>query len=212
MLRFDNESIQPLMKIEEKTFIDQILSMIEGVDMVIVEDYNKGMLNKDIVGKTISKCNELKVPCIVDAKRRNFLDYKGATLFKTHFKIFRDELKFDLQEPIKEDLDDIVDEFRTGYQHENVMITLSGHGIYVNGSDESDMFEAHARRIADIGGAGDAVISVTGLCLALGLPLSVIAQFANVAGGLVCEYPGVVPVKRDKLLETLRGMDVRDAD
>lgn len=208
MLRFDSESIESLNKLEQKTFIDQIASLVEGVDVVIFEDYDKGMLNQDVIHKTIELTDKLNIPSIVDAKRRNFLNYKGATLFKTHFKILKDELKFDLQEPIQEDLDDIVDEFRTAYQHNKVMITLSEYGMYLNSSDDSHMFGAHARRISDIGGAGDAVISTSGLSLALGLPISLIAQLANLAGGLVCEHPGVVPLKKDDLIEAAKVIDM----
>lgn len=207
MLRFDSESVQPLNNIERNTFLDQILSLLEGVDVIVFEDYNKGTLDSVTIHKTIEAANKLGIPTIVDAKRRNSLEYRGATLFKTHFNILKAELKFDLEQPVKEDIDHIVNEFRQDHDHAMVMVTLSNKGIYINDgkTSTSEMLEAHERRIADIGGAGDAVISVTSLCLALKAPIATMAEMANIAGGLVCEYPGVVPVQKDKLFEAVKG-------
>ena len=60
---------------------------------------------------------------------------------------------------------------------------------------------AHVRNISDVSGAGDTVISVASLCLALNTNRTLMASLANLAGGLVCEEVGVVPINKERLLE-----------
>jgi bifunctional ADP-heptose synthase (sugar kinase/adenylyltransferase) len=80
------------------------------------------------------------------------------------------------------------------------MITLSENGVFIDDESTQFILPAHRRNVADVSGAGDTVISVAALTLALGLSLEIIAELSNLAGGLVCEQPGVVPVNKKQLL------------
>lgn len=81
------------------------------------------------------------------------------------------------------------------------MLTLGEHGIYIQSEDEHLHVPAHIRKIADVSGAGDTVISIAALCLAAKTSLATLAELSNLAGGLVCEYSGVVPIDKMQLLE-----------
>ena len=72
--------------------------------------------------------------------------------------------------------------------------TLSEHGAYIHRNGEAHHIPAHRRKIVDVSGAGDTVIAVAALALAQDLSPERIAQLANLAGGLVCEEVGVVPI------------------
>ena len=78
--------------------------------------------------------------------------------------------------------------------------TLSEYGVYICDENKGYKEDAHLRSIADVSGAGDTVIAVATLCLALQLPMETIAQVSNIAGGLVCEKVGVVPIEKNELL------------
>jgi len=80
-----------------------------------------------------------------------------------------------------------------------VLNTLSEKGVYIKWKDGSQIIPAHLRNIADVSGAGDTVISVAALCLALGIEAPDMAAIANLAGGLVCEEVGVVPIDKIRL-------------
>ena len=86
-----------------------------------------------------------------------------------------------------------------------ILSTLSERGVIIlwkeDGSTSHKMIPAHLRNIADVSGAGDTVISVASLCLALKLNPVEIAVLSNLAGGLVCEQVGVVPINKQRLLE-----------
>lgn len=65
---------------------------------------------------------------------------------------------------------------------------------------------AHMRMISDVSGAGDTVISLASLCLAMNRSPNEIAYISNLAGGLVCEEVGVVPINKEKLLKEVMGL------
>jgi bifunctional ADP-heptose synthase (sugar kinase/adenylyltransferase) len=81
------------------------------------------------------------------------------------------------------------------------MVTLSEHGVFIKDNENQAYFPAHLRTISDVSGAGDTVISVATLCLLVGMSNEMIAQVSNIAGGLVCEKSGVVPIDKQLLLE-----------
>ena len=85
-----------------------------------------------------------------------------------------------------------------------IFITLSENGVFIAdyGLKQNNMviIPAHKRSISDVSGAGDTVISVASLCLALKLPFKTVAEISNLAGGLVCEQVGVVPINKQLLL------------
>ena len=69
-----------------------------------------------------------------------------------------------------------------------------------DGKAETHFIAAHKRNIADVSGAGDTVISLATLCLATDCDVAEIAAISNLAGGLVCEEVGVVPIDAGRLL------------
>ncbi|MGI9192703.1 MAG: PfkB family carbohydrate kinase, partial [Chitinophagaceae bacterium] len=84
-------------------------------------------------------------------------------------------------------------------QHKISLFTLSEHGMFAHDTKKSWQVPAHVRAIADVSGAGDTVISVFTLFYALSGNVLLSLQAANLAGGLVCEKPGVVPIDRKEL-------------
>ena len=81
------------------------------------------------------------------------------------------------------------------------MTTLSDDGILIVNEQDQHHQPAHLRNILDVSGAGDSVLSVAALCVALKLPNPTIAGLANLAGGLVCEKIGVVPIDKAQLFD-----------
>jgi len=137
---------------------------------------------------------------------KNFLQYKGATLFKPNLKELREGLSRDINSNDIRSLEEAASQLHQLLDIEIIMTTLSEKGVFISrlekgGKFSRDIIPAHIRNISDVSGAGDTVISVAALCLASGLDPSEIAALANLAGGLVCEEVGVVPVSREKLLK-----------
>jgi len=202
ILRVDHETENPLDPLEEKTLINHIQQLIDQCHVVIFEDYDKGALNERVISAAIEHARSKGIPTAVDPKRKNFLHYKGATLFKPNLKELREGLKQEDIDPGKvASVARATAALRQVLQPTVAMITLSDKGIYIENQAEQHHLPAHIRKISDVSGAGDTVISIAAMCLALDLPLQLTAALANLGGGLVCEHLGVVPVNKEQLLQ-----------
>jgi len=200
MLRVDTETTKPLSDLERKSLTQQIRELASEVDVVVFEDYDKGTLSKEVIEDTITFCNEHRIPTVVDPKKRNFLYYQGATLFKPNLKELREGLKVEAEPGNREQLQAAVGKLRQKMDFHYALVTLSEHGVYIQGPEQHHFIPAHVRRIADVSGAGDTVVSIAALLLALGMPAETIGCISNLGGGLVCEHIGVVPIDKAVLL------------
>lgn len=200
MLRVDDEMSDDLFVEEEHAFIDKVLRylQIEKPQVLIFEDYNKGVLKENVIQRIITHCRELGIVTAVDPKNKNFLAYKGVTLFKPNLKEVREGLKIALEKTDQPYLDIVHDELQNTLKHSITLITLSDKGVYCS-DGKSRIVPAHVRNIADVSGAGDTVIAVASLFYTLSKDVRLMAQAANLAGGLVCEEVGVVPINKDRL-------------
>jgi len=200
LLRVDSESDREMSSIEQKAMLAHIKKLLPEVDVIIFEDYDKGVLNKEVISFTITEANKLGVPTVVDPKKRNFLEYKGATLFKPNLKELSEGMKLEVDPTSIDSISAASNALQAALNCQMVMVTLSEHGVYIKDNDESHLIPAHIRQISDVSGAGDTVISVVACALAAGLAPQKTAALSNLAGGLVCEHVGVVPINKDDLI------------
>ena len=201
--RIDEESTAPLSITEENSLIDRISELLSSqkIDVIIFEDYNKGVLTPRVIEKVISLAEKKNIPTTVDPKKDNFFAYKKATLFKPNLKELREGLKIEFDKRDVKALQNAESEMRNQLQNSISLITLSELGVFYSAAGDTGIIPAHPRDITDVSGAGDTVISVASLCLALGTEVAFLAALSNLAGGLVCERVGVVPVDRELLLQ-----------
>ncbi len=199
LLRIDRETTKPLGKKDKKHLYTRIEELIPEVDVVIFEDYDKGVLDKRLIKSIIALAKMHDKPTAVDPKKVNFMSYEGVTLFKPNLKEIREGLKLDLHKNDETGISDAAKLLRKKLNIEKVFITRSEHGVYILSDHTEHFIPAHIRSISDVSGAGDTVISTASLCLALGMSDHFIAELSNLAGGLVCEHLGVVSVDRDQL-------------
>lgn len=207
VVRVDEEDTQDLAPADQQALIERVTATITArkPGAIILEDYNKGVLTAQTINAVIATAHQAGIPVAVDPKLKNFLAFKGVTLFKPNLKELREGLKVDVQASDIASVRSAVRSLEEKLGNAATMVTLSEHGIYAHEGENEHHFAAHRRKIADVSGAGDTVIAVATLALAQGLGLDHIASLANLAGGLVCEEVGVVPIN----LERLRSEAVR---
>ena len=201
LLRIDKETTENLCFTDKSHLLQKIDSYISKADVIIFEDYDKGVLCKDLINTVVAEAKAMRVPVVVDPKKKNFLHYKNVNLFKPNLKEIKEGLKIDFNVNHSEELEGAVKKLLNELNADSVMITLSEKGVYIDNQNEKHQIEAHIRRISDVSGAGDTVISIAALCLALKLPLAFIAELSNLGGGLVCEHLGVVPINKKELFK-----------
>lgn len=200
LLRIDKETTKPLNKKDKASLLIKIEQLMPEADVVIFEDYDKGVLDKKSIKAIIELAQKRGIPTAVDPKKRNFMSYENVTLFKPNLKEIKEGLKLDFSNDDEIAISEASQMLRRKMAVDKVFITRSEYGVYISSNQHQHFVPAHVRSISDVSGAGDTVISTASLCLALGLQDKFIAELSNLAGGLVCEHLGVVSIDKTELL------------
>jgi rfaE bifunctional protein kinase chain/domain len=202
MLRFDAEITDDLNKEEESALLKQISNFIEHEDpnILIFEDYNKGVLTEKVIEEAIALCRASGVITAVDPKRKNFFNYKNVDIFKPNMKEVQEGLNLMFETSDIYQLRNIHEQLQKQLQHKVSLITLSEKGIFYQQLQNAAIIPSHLRNVADVSGAGDTVIAVAAMVYAATKNAHLMAEIANIAGGLVCEEVGTAVVDREKLL------------
>lgn len=200
LLRIDTEQDTPLSEQESATLFEALVAS-ERPDVIVFQDYDKGVLSENLIQNIVAFAQKEQIPTVTDPKKRNFLHYKGVTLFKPNLKELSEGLGRNLTTASIPELTEAISIFKQKMQIDGIFLTLSERGVLIDFQGEAHHIPAHLRKISDVSGAGDTVVSIAACAVALGLPPRTLAQLANLGGGLVCEELGVVPINKTKLLE-----------
>nr|WP_294903753.1 PfkB family carbohydrate kinase [uncultured Lacibacter sp.] len=203
MMRLDKEVATDLGYEDENRLILALQTYIaqDKPDVVIFEDYNKGVLTELVIEKAIALCKHHGITTTVDPKRKNFFAYKSVDVFKPNLKEVKDALNLMVETVNEESLGHIHEELKEQLQHHISFITLSEKGVFYQNEQTAAVIPSHLRSIADVSGAGDTVIAVASLVYAATKDVALMAEVANIAGGLVCEEVGTAAIKRERLLQ-----------
>lgn len=203
MMRLDAEISKDLSLEDEIEFINKVEKYIveEKPHVIVLEDYNKGVLTQRVIETVIALCKKHKVLTTVDPKRKNFFSYSGVDIFKPNLKEVKEGLNLLVEDVTLESLKEIHELLKEKLHHEISFITLSEKGVFYQSDNQAKLIPSHIRNIADVSGAGDTVIAVASLVYAATKDLQLMAEIANIAGGLVCEEVGTVAIRKDLLLD-----------
>lgn len=200
IVRVDHEQCDPVDDEVTKALETKILENIESCDALIIEDYDKGVMTP----KLIQVCVELAergVIVAVDPKKRHFMDYAGVTIFKPNFKEFEEGLN----RKFKDDPSflEVAQAFRQEQNIKYLVVTKGAQGMYLFDEDGTQHFEARAREVFDVSGAGDTVITVLTLAYACGLDMITATAWARSAASVVCGKLGTSTLTEAELMESL---------
>ena len=202
IVRIDKEDKQKISKEIEEEIISSLKSNIKSIDGIILEDYNKGVLSSTLIEDIITLANENNKVVTVDPKFDNFFSYKNVTVFKPNLKETEDAFGAKLNS--KKDIEDIGFKLLEKIKSKYLLLTLGADGMAVFEKDKGSKFiPTKARKVLDVSGAGDTVISTLTLSLLSGASIYEATCLANYAGGLVCEEAGVVPIEFENLFNHL---------
>ena len=201
VLRVDREERKEMIGEYQEAFLAIYYTQLEQCDAIILQDYDKGFLSRNLIRKIIRRANQLRIPVLVDPKFQHFLDFAGCTLFKPNLRELMHGLNVRLNDDTLSDVRKAILRLREKMPHRYSLVTMGAKGMLVLEKEGWQYLPAKERRIADVSGAGDTVIAVLGMGLAAGIDMLPTAQIANLAGGLVCEEVGVVPIRPERLVK-----------
>ncbi len=198
--RVDREKISPIEKGVQQRMLNYIESVIDQVDSLILQDYNKGVLVPELVERIINLANQHGKIITVDPKFNNFFQYHNVTVFKPNKKETEEALALRLQ--TEEEVENAGRILLDKLNARAVLITLGQTGMALFEKNKGSTFMGtHAREVADVSGAGDTVIATLTFALTGRATISEAMMIANIAAGVVCGEVGVVPIASDQILE-----------
>lgn len=202
MMRLDAEITTPIHSDIEAALLQKFTACLDAKnpDVVIFEDYDKGVLTPTFIKAAIAICMESNIVMSVDPKKNNFLAYKGVTLFKPNLKEVKEGLQVPIAAVTLDNLRAVHAALQTHLAHQISLITLSEKGMFYDTGDTAKIIPTHVRSIADVSGAGDTVIAVASLVYAASKNIELATEMANIAGGLVCEEVGTAAINKTRLL------------
>ncbi len=205
MLRVDWEASRPLSSATEAELLDGIVARVAKAGAVILSDYGKGVLTKELIGRVVDIAREAEVPVLVDPKGTDYSRYLGASLVTPNKKEAEEALGRSL--PDLEALPEAADELMRIAGLDAAVITLGADGIYFRAEgalgDMEGRVPAMARAVFDVTGAGDTVIALLALGLAAKLSLAEAVGLANHAASIVVGRRGTATVTRQELRAAL---------
>lgn len=206
VLRVDSEVKQDLSKDLSKRILNFIKKNLRSFEAVILQDYNKGVLSKEVIVSIIEMCKKNNKPVYVDPKFYNFFEYKDVTVFKPNRKEVGDILgmKLDGEESVNEAGRKLIGKLNCEY----LVLTRGEKGMMLFDKEKDKTvvlnIPTRARKVADVSGAGDTVISTIAVMLAGGANIIEAVMLANQAAGIVCEEVGIIPIYKQALLDSYK--------
>jgi ADP-heptose synthase, bifunctional sugar kinase/adenylyltransferase len=197
LIRLDEEKRY----IVNRTVISKILKKIKNsiipIDGIIIQDYDKGLINDNLVSKISSYASENNILIYVDPKKNIFPSYFNVRLFKPNlieFNNFVGEYK---------NFEDSANKMILENNYQILLVTKGSGGMSLFFKSEHIKIPVNIRQVHDVSGAGDTVVSTFALCDLINLEPVFSAYISNIAAGKVCEKVGVVPITRKLLLNNI---------
>ena len=192
LIRIDKESKEKLNDEVRNKLIKELETQAKNFDAVIISDYGKGVISRDVIKVFLNK----NIPVFVDPKPSNFEFYKDITIMTPNRKEAYELVKAEKDTPLEEVGKTIMEKLNL----KNLLITLGGEGMALFTEDKITKIPAKARKVFDVTGAGDTVISVLTACRVSGANWEESAILANLAGGWVVGEIGTVAIDRETLI------------
>ncbi len=198
VVRIDEEVDTPLEGMDRTRLRDAALARLAEADVLLLQDYNKGVLCADLIAELIAVARQRAVPVIVDPKYRHFFDFAGATVFKPNRRELETALGAAVDLAQRESLPEAVHRLKV----DNMLVTLGGEGMVLVSKDGTVTHIAGVtRHVYDVSGAGDTVTAWLGTALAAGATLREAAILGNYAAAIEVSKPLVATVTPDEVLQ-----------
>jgi rfaE bifunctional protein kinase chain/domain len=202
VVRFDRETKSEISSVVQRKILDIVRQNLDSLDAIIIEDYNKGVVIKGLIKELVDMAEKDKKVVTADPKFDNFFEYRGATVFKPNSKELEAAMGVKLVD------NDAVEEagktLMKRVKAKNILLTRGEKGMTLfEETGTITHIPARTRKVADVSGAGDTVISTITVALASGATVREATSLANYAGGVVCGEVGIVPIERDALVSAV---------
>lgn len=198
VVRIDHEVKEEIAEGVQAQILKVLRNELPSLDAIILEDYNKGVIVGSLIREIVALARTKGIIITVDPKFNNFFEYKNVTVFKPNRKESEEALGRRLHD--RAAVEQAGRDMLRRLDAENILLTLGEEGMSLfERSGSVTHVSTHAKKVADVSGAGDTVISTLTMCLAAGAGIQEASALANIAGGVVCGEVGIVPIDKGSL-------------
>jgi rfaE bifunctional protein kinase chain/domain len=202
VVRFDRETKNEISGTLQHRILEVVRRNIHSLDAIIIEDYNKGVIVKRLIKELVDTAEQHKKIITADPKFDNFFEYRGATVFKPNSKELEAAMGVKLVD--NDAVEEVGKVLMKRVKAKNILLTRGEKGMTLfEETGTITHIPAKTRKVADVSGAGDTVISTITVALASGATVREATSLANYAGGVVCGEVGIVPIERDTLVSAV---------
>lgn len=206
VLRIDKEVVTHISDHTLDRLVDGIEANIRDADLIILSDYNKGLITRALVEKTVALADNYQVLTLADPKSLDFSKYRSVSVLTPNKKEASLAANMDIQS--HQDLVAAGEKIMDHASLEKLLITCGKDGMVLFEKDQPVFhIESDARQVFDVSGAGDTVISLLGLGLAAGAGFRQSARIANVAAGIVVAKVGTATATIEELKLALKSLN-----
>ncbi|MGL5964951.1 MAG: bifunctional heptose 7-phosphate kinase/heptose 1-phosphate adenyltransferase, partial [Fusobacteriaceae bacterium] len=197
LLRLDWEDTSNIRTSIENHLLENIESQLDGLNAVILSDYDKGVLTPRVLKRIIEMCNEKNIIVTIDPKPKNYIHYKNATSMTPN----RKEAAECLGVSVKGNMQDIGERLKAELGLDSLLLTKSEEGMSLFKDNKVINIETYAEEVFDVTGAGDTVISLYTLALSADVDSETAAKIANTGAGVVVGKMGTSTVTGEEIVE-----------
>jgi D-beta-D-heptose 7-phosphate kinase/D-beta-D-heptose 1-phosphate adenosyltransferase len=211
LLRIDRESKQEIPARLSEHLLAEVVSQLPASDAVVFADYDKGVVNTQLIKEVVKHAQSYNIPIIADPKRDNFWHYEGVTAVTPNHK--------EAGVAVREEITDVAQLVAVGERILNrlslkaLLITRDAEGMSLfqyaaDGSLHVKHLPPRSSAVTDVTGAGDTVVAVFTLALAAGAEFHSAAVLSSLAGGIVVGKMGCATATSEELLQAIRTAQV----
>ena len=202
LFRMDEESTEPFSDEQCDKILQNYRSILKQVEVVCLQDYNKGMLSAAMCRQMIQLAKKAGKKVLVDpCLTSDYSKYVGASLITPNRNEASAAVGFEITNP--QSAAKAAEELYDMLKLEAAVITLDKEGAYLKTSTLSESVPTRPRNVYDVTGAGDMVLATLAITLAAGCDYQTAVQFANITGGIEVEKFGVATVSIEEIINEL---------
>lgn len=204
VVRIDREVRGEFPKRKIEILISNFKKSLPYADAVILSDYGKGVICKELLKTVIASCRRKKIPVVVDPKIEHFMSYRGVSCLTPNLQEAKEGIKA-LRCETEKDVRMIGIKIMKTLKPDSLIITRGEKGMTLFESDgKIKNIPTRAKEVFDVTGAGDTVIAIFTLSLAAGATFYEAAEISNYAAGVVVGKLGTATVTKDELISAIK--------
>lgn len=199
LFRMDEESTEPLASQQYERILELYNKKLPEVDIVCLQDYNKGLLDALLCKQMIESAKRHKKTVLVDpSPTSDYSKYIGATAITPNRQESSIAVGFEITDI--ETAAAAAEELFHRLELKSVVITLDKEGAYLKTEKTGQLIPTRPRSVYDVSGAGDMVLAMLAMALAAGCDYETAVQLSNIAGGIEVEKFGTATVTIEEIV------------